>query len=62
MILEFEIMDVTGKHIGSLLRDKGKAGLNRFSFRVNDLKGGIYFLNIKHESTIIQSKKFVVAR
>ena len=61
-MLQFEVMDITGKVIGTLLRDLGKAGTNRFTFRVTDLNEGIYFLTIKHENTIIQSKKFIVTR
>jgi Secretion system C-terminal sorting domain len=62
LMLQFEVMDITGKVIGTLLRDLGKAGTNRFTFRVTDLNEGIYFLTIKHENTIIQSKKFIVTR
>ncbi len=62
MMLDFEVMDMNGRTVGQILRDTGKAGTNRFTFRVTDLKEGIYFLNMKHENTIIQSKKFIVTR
>ncbi|MEI6509284.1 MAG: T9SS type A sorting domain-containing protein [Bacteroidota bacterium] len=59
-MLEFDMMDLNGKQVASLLRDKGKAGLNRFTFRVNDLKEGIYFLTISNGTNVIQSKKIIV--
>ena len=62
LMLQFEIIDVSGKVISSILRDSGKTGTNRFTFRVTDLREGIYFLNIKNENTVIQSKKFIVTR
>ncbi len=60
LFVEFDVMDINGKLVNALLNEKVKAGLNRFSFRVNDLKSGIYFLTIKHENNIVQSKKFIV--
>lgn len=61
-VITFEICDINGRLVSELLRDKGKAGLNRFSFRTNDLKEGIYFLMIKYENEVIEHKKFVVTR
>ena len=62
LMLQFEIIDMTGKTVGKLLRNTGKAGANRFSFRVNDLSTGTYFLTIKNENNIIVSKKFIISR
>jgi hypothetical protein len=56
----FEIMDVKGQHISTLLRDKIKAGSNRFIMDVEKLQNGIYFLMIKYENNIIQQQKFIV--
>ncbi len=60
-ILSFDIIDIKGKHIVTLLKDHVKAGLNRFSFATDDLASGTYFLTIKHENNIIQQQKIVVS-
>jgi len=58
--VEIEVMDQQGKVI-PLLHDFAKAGINRFTFNVQSLANGIYFVNIKHENAIIYSKKLLVA-
>lgn len=59
--LSFDIIDITGKRVVTLLNEYVKAGLNQFSFTTNDLANGTYFLIIKHENKIIQQEKIVVS-
>lgn len=61
MILEFSLISTDGKTSIELLRDKGKQGINRFTFNTQDVANGIYILNVtNHENNII-SKRIVVA-
>jgi hypothetical protein len=60
-LVDFVILDINGKTIANILHDKAKAGINRFSFSVNDLPAGNYFLVIKHENNPIHQQKFVVS-
>ena len=61
MILEFSLISTDGKTSIKLLRDKGKQGINRFTFNTQDVANGIYILNVtNHENNII-SKRIVVA-
>lgn len=59
--LQFDITDMSGNCVAHLLRDKGKAGVNRFSISTDDLSNGMYFINILHDDKIIESRKIVVA-
>jgi hypothetical protein len=61
MILEFDLMSMNGQRVTTFLRDKGKAGLCRFSFRTDDIPNGNYILNIRNGQQIIHSSKIVVA-
>ena len=59
--LTFDIMDMQGRLVSHLLRDKAKAGVNRFSISTNDLDNGIYFIQILQDDKVLISKKFLVA-
>jgi hypothetical protein len=59
--IELSILDLGGKTVAHLLRDKAKSGLNRFTFSANDLPNGTYILTINNESTRIHQHQFVVA-
>ncbi len=58
-ILQFEVLDVTGKLVKVLLRDKVKAGKNNFSFSTTPLSNGIYFLRVTNSTKEILTQKFV---
>lgn len=58
-IVQFEVLDVTGKLVKILLRDKVKAGKNNFSFSTAPLSNGIYFLRVTSGSKDILTQKFV---
>jgi hypothetical protein len=60
--LDFDIHDMNGRLVASLLHDKGKTGLNRFSFSTESLPSGIYFLRVKQEQhEPIHQYKFMVS-
>lgn len=59
-LVDINLYDLSGNVI-PLLRDKAKAGLNRFSFSVSDLPEGVYFLTIRNNEQLYFSKKIVVA-
>jgi Secretion system C-terminal sorting domain len=59
--LTFDITDMQGKLVSHLLRDKAKAGINRFSISTNDLENGIYFIQISQDDKVLISKKILVA-
>ena len=58
-VLEFEVLDGTGKLVKVLLRDKVKAGKNNFSFSTAPLSNGIYFLKVTSATKEILTQKFV---
>ncbi len=58
--LTFTLSNIKGQLVDVLLRDKAKAGKNRFSFSTSDLPDGIYFLNINNNGHTIESRKIVV--
>ncbi len=59
--LDFYLYDVQGKMVTKLLRDKAKAGLNKFTISTSDLPNGIYYINIQQHEQILENKKIVVA-
>lgn len=61
MPLTFSLTDIQGKFNEVILMDKGKAGLNQFTFNTRDLPNGIYVLNIVSDEKVIVSKRIVVA-
>jgi hypothetical protein len=61
MILTFSLIDIQGKSTIDLLRDKGKAGTNKFTFNTSSLPNGVYILNINNNEKNIISKRIVVA-
>jgi hypothetical protein len=61
MILNFSLVDIQGKSSIDLLRDKGKVGINKFTFNAKDLPNGVYILNVSNHEKNIISKRIVVA-
>lgn len=61
MMLEFVLLDVQGKSNEVMLVDRGKPGINRFSFNTKQLANGTYIINIKNNDQTIVSKRIVVA-
>jgi hypothetical protein len=59
-MVDFAIVDINGRTVAQLLHDKAKAGTNRFSFTVNDIPSGNYFLVITHENNPIHQQQFMV--
>ena len=49
------------KGLFDLLRDKGKVGINKFTFNAKDLPNGVYILNVSNHEKNIISKRIVVA-
>ena len=60
MILTFSLVDMQGKSTIELLRDKGKPGINKFTFSTSDLPNGVYILNVNNNEKNIISKRIVV--
>lgn len=58
--VDFELWDLKGNHVASLLHDKAKAGTNRFSFSTEDLSSGIYLLTVKSNEHLHLQQKIVV--
>lgn len=58
-VVEFQVIDITGKLVKILLIDKIKAGKNNFSFSTDPLSNGIYFLKITSATKEILTQKFV---
>ena len=61
MLLTFTLIDVQGKKTEALLINKGKPGLNRFTFSTSQLASGTYILNISNQHETIFSKRIIVA-
>lgn len=60
-LVTFELLDMNGKVVASLLQDKAKAGQNRFSFSTEDLQTGVYFLTIKQQNNnVLFQQKIMV--
>ncbi|MES2592561.1 MAG: T9SS type A sorting domain-containing protein [Bacteroidota bacterium] len=57
--LQFELVDITGKQIKILLKDKVKEGKNNFSFSTAPLSRGVYFLKVSSGSREIISQKLI---
>lgn len=60
--LSFELFDIQGKLVQTLLRDWVKVPQNVFSFRTADLKNGIYILKISNPTGELISKKIVIQK
>ncbi|AMS27401.1 hypothetical protein AEM51_10610 [Bacteroidetes bacterium UKL13-3] len=60
-LVTFELLDMNGKVVASLLQDKAKAGQNLFSFSTEDLQTGVYFLTIKQQNNnVLFQQKIMV--
>lgn len=57
--LQFELVDVTGKQIKILLKEKVKEGKSNFSFSTSPLNSGVYFLKVSSGSREILSQKLI---
>lgn len=57
--LQFEVIDITGRLVKVLLREKVKAGKNNFSFSTAPLSNGIYFLKVTSGDKEILTQKFI---
>lgn len=53
------LTDINGKTIKTLYQDLGKKGINTFSFSLQPLPAGIYFLNIAQQGKMLSSKRVV---
>lgn len=60
MQLLFTLSSIDGKTQIDLLRDKGKAGINRFTFSTRDIPDGVYILNVTNNDQSILSRRIVV--
>lgn len=57
--MTFEIYDLNGKLVFTLLNDKVKKGNNRFQFSVQYLTPGIYFLKANNKAGIVFTRKII---
>jgi hypothetical protein len=57
--LHFELYDQSGRRAHLLMRELARPGVNRFSFAVNDLAAGIYFLKIHDGKKDVAVQKVV---
>jgi hypothetical protein len=57
--LTFTIADFSGKTVAHLMSERTKKGLNQFSFSVEKLEKGIYFLMISEGNILILNKKII---
>jgi hypothetical protein len=55
--LSFDLYDINGKLVITLMRDWAKPGKNLFSFRTADLKVGAYLLQVNHQGRPLFSGK-----
>lgn len=61
-VLAFSLYDINGKLVTPLLKDKVKAGLNKFTFNTAPLASGIYFLSINGETETYKYEKIIVGK
>ncbi|HXH18612.1 MAG TPA: T9SS type A sorting domain-containing protein [Chitinophagales bacterium] len=57
--LAIELFDAAGKPVKTFIRDRVKSGKNRFSFSVEPLNAGVYFLRITDGREIILNEKII---
>ncbi len=60
--IRFEVYDMTGKVVKSLLDDHIKPGLNEFSFNASNLSSGQYFLILNSQGAQLHKHRFVINR
>lgn len=58
--LTFRVLDLQGKEVTILLKDRVKAGINRFRFATSPLAAGTYLLVVETEEGRLFTEKFVV--
>ncbi|HRD39763.1 MAG TPA: T9SS type A sorting domain-containing protein, partial [Bacteroidia bacterium] len=57
--IHFKLFDVQGKEVKTLLSEYIKPGKQRFSFTLNPLPSGIYFLKIFSDEELYGTQKLV---
>jgi hypothetical protein len=57
--LSFTIVDLSGKTVIHLMNERCKIGLNQFSFALDKLEKGVYFLSINDGNNLILNKKII---
>jgi hypothetical protein len=60
--IRFEVFDINGRLIRTLLDDHIKPGLNEFAFSAANLSNGQYFLILTSEAKYIHKHRFVINR
>ncbi len=60
MIIEIEIIDVSGKSVSTLYNGMAKEGRNKMSFSTMPLSNGIYFIVIRNNDEVIKTHKISV--
>lgn len=60
MMLTFILTSIDGKTTIDLLRDKGKPGINKFTFNTRDITNGVYILTVSNHEKSIFTKRIVV--
>lgn len=58
--LKFELSDMNGKLVATLLQTIVKEGKNEFSFYTGNISAGTYLFSIKSEKSVIETHKIVV--
>ena len=58
--LSFRVLDLQGKEVTILLKDRVKPGVNRFRFATTPLAAGTYLLVVESEEGRLFTEKFVV--
>jgi hypothetical protein len=58
----FNLYDVSGKLVRTLLEDNLKAGTNIFSFSTEYLSDGTYFLDISDRNKSLRTEKIAIHR
>lgn len=60
-VIQFDVIDLQGKEVVGLLREKAKAGRNRFTFDAQQFSPGTYYLMIRDENkTVLGKHSFMV--
>ncbi|MCC7302343.1 MAG: T9SS type A sorting domain-containing protein [Bacteroidia bacterium] len=57
--LTFELVDISGRTVKLLLREKAKGGDNRFQFSMANLSPGVYSLVVREGAVVLFSKKVI---
>lgn len=55
--INFELLDISGKQVAVLMRERVKAGKNQFSFSVKDIPAGVYLFKASSGNEVIVTQK-----